>query len=164
MVSFGHTATGTIVGLAVYNLIPSHSVEGLLLATGAGIVSHYIFDLVPHGHWFRHKDYKKKIFNVIILDLLLFFLVFVGIAYHRFGLNIELLYILFGIGGAQLPDILDGFIYIGVIKKKGFFKIENNFHQATHWHGALNKSLIWGKRDIWQVIVLVLALLLVWKG
>lgn len=164
MVSFGHTAIGAVVGLYTYDLISDKPIEGLLIAAAAGIVSHYILDFIPHGHWFRHKDYKKKIFNVIIFDLFLFFLIFAGFAYYRFGLNTEFLYILFGIGGAQLPDVLDGLLYIGVIKKKGFFKIENNFHQALHWHGKLNKSLIWGKRDVWQVIVLVLALFIIWKG
>ena len=149
MVSFGHTATGAVVGLTVYDLIPDRPVEGLILTAGAGIISHYIFDFIPHGHWFHHKDYKKKIFNVIFLDLLLFFLIFAGIGYSRFGLSTQFLYVLSGIGGAQLPDVLDGFIYIGIIKKKGFFKIENNFHQFLHWHGAYGKSLIWGKKDIW---------------
>lgn len=164
MVSFGHTSTGSVVGLLVYNLIPDRPIEGLLLAAVIGVISHYVFDFIPHGHWFAHKDYKKKVFNVIIFDLLLFFLIFAGLAYYRLGLTTPFLYILFGIGGAQLPDVLDGLIYINVVKKKGFFKIENDFHQATHWHGSLSKNLIWGKRDIWQVIILTLSLFIIWNG
>ncbi len=170
MVAFGHTAVGTAVGLATfYTFGHSDPVLGLLAAGTFGIVSHYVCDFIPHGHFFHHNDFKKKIIWAIVFDLFLSVVLFSFLAYLNYGLSVKFWYILFGIGGAQLPDVLDGFYYIGWIPKKGFLKIENDFHQSTHWHaiyknGKLVTGLPIGRRDVWQVTSVVVALLLVaWR-
>jgi hypothetical protein len=162
MVAFGHTALGVMVGASVASFYAGASpIEGLAVASGAAIVSHYLADSIPHGHFFKGNEYKKKILGVIIFDLFLSIILFTGLAYLKFGISLELLYILFGIGASQLPDVLDGLIFIGVIPNKGLFKLEHEFQQGLHWHGQGNKTLLWGRRDIWQVAVVILALLFV---
>ena len=160
MVSFGHTAVGAAVGLYGLSLYSTGNPILGLVATGAiGVASHYAADLIPHGHFIKFKDYKKKVGEAILFDFLLSVLIFSVIAFYKFGFEIEFLYILFGIGGAQLPDILDGLIYTKKIPNKGLIKIENNIHIATHWHGKAEKALMWSKADIWQVLVFISAVI-----
>lgn len=165
MIAFGHTAVGASIGLATYQLIGGTDIAlGLITAGSLGIVSHYITDFIPHGHFFKEKAYKSKVIYVIIFDLLLSVLLFLSTAHFAGGSPEQLLYILFGIGGAQLPDVLDGLIYIDLLPIVGFFKLENNFHRYLHWHGVGKKSLLIGKRDIWQASVVILSLLYLIKS
>jgi hypothetical protein len=162
MIAFGHTALGVMVGVSVANFYSGNSpIEGLAVASGAAIVSHYLADAIPHGHFFKGNEYKKKILGVIIFDVFLSIALFTGLAYFKYGMSIELLYILIGIGASQLPDVLDGLIFMGIIPNKGLFKIEHEFQQGLHWHGQGNKTLLIGKRDIWQAAVVILALLFI---
>lgn len=162
MVSFGHTAMGSAVGIATYYYLGGQNPAlGLFLSGAAGTVSHYFTDFIPHGHFIRPRDFKKKIFQIVIFDLAFSVLLFSGLAYLSFGADLKLLYVLFGIGGAQLPDVLDGLIYSGVLPQKGFFKLENQFHNVLHWHGSGNKALMWGVLDIWQVLAVLLSLWLI---
>lgn len=169
MVAFGHTAVGVGVGLLGYHLLGAQNPAfGLLLTGSAGLVSHYIADFVPHGHFIMHQNYKSQVIYAIVFDLFFSVALFLGIAFWKYHFSPVLLYLLFGIGGAQLPDILDGFLYIGVIKKKGLVKLENDFHQATHWHaifknGKLVTGLPLGWRDLWQVATVIIALLLLYR-
>lgn len=157
--AFGHTGVGTLVGLYGYHAFQGQSpAVGLAATAAAGVVSHYLTDFIPHGHFIKFKDFRKKIgleivFNLFASIALIQFLVFYQ---DRFGL--EFWYVLFGIGGAQLPDVLDGLIYINVLPKKGLLKAENALHTLTHWHGAHEKGLPWGSRDLWQIAVFLLAL------
>src|SRR5258708_3783439 len=163
MVSFGHTAVGTVVGLSTYHYFGDQNPAlGLLAAGSAGVISHYITDLIPHGHFFKFSEYGKKVRYIIIFDLFLSIALFLYLSYLRFGLMVGLFYILFGIGGSQLPDVLDGLIYTKALPKSGFLKLENRFHQSTHWHGTLYKTLPWSIWDIWQVGVAVIALVILY--
>lgn len=162
MVAFGHTALGASAGILAYGFWgQSQPVTGLLAAGGIGILSHYIADFIPHGHFIKMRDFKSKIFLVIIFDLLLSIIAFTAAAYLKNGLDLKLFYILFGIGGSQLPDVADGLIYLGMLPKKGFIKYENNFHRAMHWHGRDEKALVFGLTDMWQFFVAFLAFYLV---
>ncbi len=164
MIAFGHTAVGAIVGVGVYHFLPDQPLTSLVVAGGVGIVSHYLADLVPHGHFGRMKNYRKEVVPIIFFDFLLSVAIFVGLSYWHFGLTLKTFDILFGIGGSQLPDILDGLIYSKRIPNKGFLKIENGFHQWTHWHSKNHLPLLMGWRDIWQVTMVVVALLLIIKN
>lgn len=158
MVAFGHTAIGVIVGVTAYKYIGQvNLVEGLLITGTAGFVSHYIADSIPHGHFIKFKNYSIGIGSIIIFDLLLSIILFLGVGYLKYNFSEKLLYLMFGIGGSQLPDVVNGLIYINIIKAKGLFKIEDNLHSLTHWHGNGPKALplrIW---DIWQVVIVILA-------
>lgn len=159
MVSFGHTAVGVIVGYTAYSYLGQDNlVSGLLITGTVGVVSHYVMDFIPHGHFFRPKDYKKSIAPVIIFDLFLSIILFLGLIYYKQGLSVQFFYAMFGIGGSQLPDVIDGLIYTKRIKAKGLLKVENNFHQSLHWHGQGSRTLLLGMRDIWQVLIILIAL------
>ena len=162
MVSFGHTAVGVIVGATAYNFLGQSALTTGLITTGfVGVLSHYFMDAIPHGHFFMPQGFKKGIIKIIIFDLSLSLVLFLGLVYLKNGLDTKFLYILFGIGGSQLPDVLDGLIYTDIIKARGFLKIENAIHEAIHWHGRGSQTLILGKRDIWQASVIIFALALV---
>ena len=162
MVAFGHTAVGVIVGVTAYQFLGQGDlVSGLIIAGTAGVVSHYIADFIPHGHYVRGNQVKKYLLPIIIFDVFLPIILLLAVFYLRNGFNEKFFYIVFGIGGAQLPDVLDGLIYTNKIKVKGLVKIENNFHQGLHWHGKGSKALLLGFRDLWQVLLIFIALLLI---
>ncbi len=163
MIAFGHTAVGAIVGASTYYYFGDQEpIIGLSVALGAGLASHYIFDLIPHGHFFK-SDYKKNIAPVIIFDLFFSVALFLFTQLYFHGFNIGLLYILFGIGASQAPDILDGLIYIGRIPNKGIIKTENNFHLWTHWHGRGKNVRLLGLSDIWQLVIVLLGLFIIFN-
>ena len=163
MVAFGHTAIGAIIGtIAFQQLQNTDPLSGLLITGTVGVISHYIMDAVPHGHFFTERDYKKRVGRVIIFDLFLSIVIFLGTAFYTSNSNVlYTLYIFFAIGGAQLPDILFGLIHLGFLPKKGLIKIENELHIATHWHGKKDKVLIWSIWDIWQVAIFLIAFVVV---
>lgn len=162
MVASGHTAVGVIVGVAAYQLLGQNDlVEGLVIAGAAGVLSHYLTDAVPHGHFLKPKDLRKYLGLIILFDALLPIILFLGGIYLRSGFGGKLLYVLFGVGGAQLPDVIDGLIFTKIIKARGLVKIENNFHQRLHWHGKDSTTLLLGLRDIWQAFIILTALFLV---
>ena len=143
MVAFGHTAVGTLVGLITYQYLKDTNPAITLITAGtAGVISHYIADFIPHGHFIRHNDFKKRVWEIIIFDLGFSVVLLLAISYFNFGQSLKTFAILFGIAGSQLPDVLDGLIYIKVLKAKGILKLENNFHIAMHWHGKFEKSLV----------------------
>lgn len=165
MVAFGHTSVGTIVGIASYQAFGKGDIALGLIATGfIGLISHYLMDFVPHGHFFTDpKKFEKLILWVILLDLLLPVLIVLATA-HSIGKNAtEILYILFGIGGAQLPDVIFGLKELKLLSENKLLKTEGDFHESTHWHGKREKALLWGWRDIWQIIMLILAFITLFK-
>ncbi len=164
MIAFGHTAIGVGVGLAGYSMFGQGPLaQGLILTGAIGVASHYLADFIPHGHLHKHKDFKSKIVKIIIFDLFLSILIFTSLGLLKFGLSPKFWYLMFGIGGSQLPDVVDGFIYIGVLKARGLLKLEYDFHGLTHWHGDRENALMWGWRDVWQVATILAALFLLWQ-
>lgn len=162
MVAIGHTAVGAFAGVFTYQIFGETGLlPGLLAAGVTGIISHYITDFIPHGHFIKMRDYKTQIIPVIIFDLLLGIIIFLAAAFLKDQIGLRFFYILFGIGGAQLPDVLDGLIYIKALPKQGLVKYENNFHQWLHWHGRGDNCLMFGVRDIWQLSAIVISLYLV---
>lgn len=162
MIATGHTAVGVIVGVTAYQILGQGDLAtGLIITGAAGITAHYISDFIPHGHFVKPNKLKDALIPIIIFDLLLpIFLLFAYI-YSKEGLSEKLLYITFAIGGTQLPDVLDGLIYIRMIKNKGLIKVENDFHQGLHWHGKDAKTLLLGFRDLWQVLMILIAIFLI---
>lgn len=162
MVATGHTAVGVIVGVTAYHFLgDGNLITGLAVAGTAGIALHYLADFIPHGHFFMPKDFKKYIVPVLVLDVILPIALFLGGVYLKNGLTEKFLYVLFSIGGSQIPDVLDGLIYTAKLKRGNLLKTENDFHQELHWHGRGLKTLLLGFRDIWQVLVIFIALFLV---
>lgn len=159
MVAFGHTAVGTLVGVVSYKILGQGDIAlGLIITGFIGWVSHYLTDLIPHGHFFR-EGFEQKIIWVIIFDLLIPVLFILGLAHYFAKSYIEILYLLFGIGGAQLPDVLSGLRNIRVLPKINILNKEYNFHMSTHWHGQEENALLFTIKDIWQVLLFILAVL-----
>lgn len=158
MVSFGHTAVGVIVGVTAYNFLGQTNVaEGLILTGTCAFISHYIMDTLPHGHFINIKNYKIGLLPIIIFDLSFSIILFLTAAYFKNGFGDRFFYIMFGIGGSQLPDVIDGLIYKKILKAKGLLKMEYDLHSLTHWHGDGIKTLPLGMGDIWQALVVTLA-------
>lgn len=157
---------GVIVGAAAYQVLGQGDIAiGLIAAGMMGVVSHYLMDLLPHGHFFREdEDFKKFINLVIIFDLLIPAIFFLGLAHFLGKSPIEILYIVFGIGGAQLPDVMSGLRSIDLLPKAGILNWEYNFHMSTHWHGRGRKALLFNLRDIWQILMFLLAVLVLIKS
>ena len=155
MVAFGHTAVGAIVGIYTYqHLGATDPITGLLVAGTVGVVSHYIADTIPHGHFFPEKEYRQKVGYAIVFDLFLSILVYLS------SNILFTLFVLFGIGGSQLPDVVDGLIYTKRLPNKGLLKLEHSFHLATHWHGTKEKTLLWSIWDTWQIALFFFGLYL----
>ena len=129
MVSFGHTAIGVVIGISAEKyFVQGNLITGLITTGGIGVLSHYIADFIPHGHFAMPKGFKKGILKIIIFDLFLSIALFLGIIYLKTGISSTFLYVLFGIGGSQLPDVLGGLVAIKAIKAKGLLKVENAIH------------------------------------
>lgn len=159
MVASGHTAAGVIIGITAYHFLGQGDlISNLVLSGSAGVVSHYILDFIPHGHFISPKQFKSRIGQIIIFDVLLPVILFLGGIYLISGFSERLFFVLFAVGGALLPDVLDGLIYTKVIKPNRILQIENNFHQILHWHGTGSNTLLLGIRDIWQALMVLTAL------
>lgn len=162
MVAVGHTAVGTIIGVTTYNFLNQGDLASGLIATGIlGVVSHYITDFIPHGHFVKPDKLKKYLTPIIIFDVLLPIFLILEVIFLKEGFSPKFFYIMFGIGGVQLPDVLDGLIYTKLIKPDWLLKVENNFHQSLHWHGTGSKTLLLGIRDLWQMLIIVYTLYLI---
>ena len=86
MIAFGHTAVGAAVGLAGYHYFgQGDPITGLVLTGAAGVISHYVTDVIPHGHFFNVRDYKQKILPLIFYDVLLGVAAFLGTTYLKQG-------------------------------------------------------------------------------
>lgn len=163
MIAFGHTAVGASVGLATFYVMGDANPPLTLVTAGtAGLLSHYMTDLLPHGHFFIiDKNYKRNIVLTILFDFLLGVALFLYLGNIQAGLSLKVLSIFFGIGGAQLPDILDNLIRIKVLPNKGLFRWENKMHYETHWHGKDDDALLLSFWDLWQALIIIYALLFV---
>jgi hypothetical protein len=138
-----HTPLGIIIGQAVTNP---------LLAFLLGIVSHYLFDIIPHGDTNVPKKYLNPIhitlaglIDLVVLAIYVIFLL---------SLNVEILSlnILLAVLGSWLPDILQAFYFKFQGKTLGRLQDFHNF-----FHDLISNKyqfqLIHGL--IFQIIVLV---------
>lgn len=162
MVAFGHSAVGVSIGVLTYEVLKNQNpVIGLVAAGSLGVISHYICDFIPHGHFVKFGELKKKLYSIIFFDLILSITLFLGAEILAQGLSFRLLYILFGMGGALFPDAIDALINIGKLPYKSVLKFEYDLQQTAHWHGAKEKGLPIGIWDIWQLGVVVFSLWLI---
>lgn len=119
-----HAATGIIIGQYVPNP---------LFAFIIGFVSHYIFDIIPHGDSKAPEKYKNPIhiafagiIDLVVLSLFLIFLFFNQVELLRLNILLAVL-------GSMLPDILQAFYF--VYRKKIFKKLQI-FH--NFWHDLIS--------------------------
>jgi len=116
-----HSATGLLIGQYVKNP---------LLAFLAGFISHYVFDIIPHGDTQIPKQYHNLIYLALagIFDLAVmisYLLIFMLFSNHLLSLSQ-----IFAILGCLLPDCLQ-FIYYLYPRQKILKKIQS-FHNFYH--------------------------------
>lgn len=157
MVAIGHTAVGASIGLLTYQYITQDPFIGITIASTTSLASHYFFDLLPHGHFSKYKDFKKYLPLILVFDLFLGILIFSGIALLKFSFSLPTYFIIFAILTSQLPDVLGGFVHAKLFTPKGLLKKEFDFHVNTHWHGKFGESLLISKTDLWQLAVVLIS-------
>lgn len=170
MVAFGHSAVGAIVGasVAVASAPTTAWWAKVLMVIVLGVFSHYLFDLIPHGHYdinFKHLR-KDKNFWIFLADTIGASIILLLVAYATVGFTLGLLLVIVGIGAASAPDIWEASVERGIIPKSGFTKLHKKFHtNFLHWHNQPHSHLSgharpWSITDVWQVTVFIVALLL----
>jgi hypothetical protein len=119
-----HAAVGAYLG---------ENIRNPLLAFLAGLLSHFLLDIIPHGDHeqvaeFKEKKNMKKALNLIMIDAILgiFFLIIYFDQVHDHGHSIK--NSAPGIVGAILPDLLVAFYNL----HKGYFFRLNYFHHKLH--------------------------------
>jgi hypothetical protein len=169
MIAVGHTSVGVLVGLAGSTLLPAEAPLWLLVViTGvAGVASHYVMDLVPHGHYqFDGKTPSRRSVILLSLDLGLPIIIIAIILLAKFGLGPASWLVAAGVAGAQAPDIFDGLLDKGLIPAGRLATKESTIHYRTHWHNPTDPTkatpqggIPLGLADMWQGLVAAIALL-----
>lgn len=171
MIAFGHSSVGAIIGagVAVAAAPTTSPLVKIVVVVVLGIISHYIFDAIPHGHY--NFSYKKMSHNknlwIFLLDTIGAFLALSLVTYLAVGASLSLLLVIVGMLAALLPDIWEAGVDLGIIPKRRIAKVHRHFHfNFIHWHSDKHSSLpnharMWSITDVWQVIVFIVALLLV---
>lgn len=161
MISIGHIAAGYIVGNIVSDAFVNPATSFTFSFLG-GLCSHYVLDFVPHGHFGRKAEFSKFTFNTILIyaDLFGGLFLFTALAYNKFLFSHSFFSVLISIFASILPDLVSLFnkIVFGKNITNKFFKMENDFHSNTHWHGKGSKTLILSARDVWQLTVVLIAI------
>lgn len=161
MIAWGHSATGAIIGAVAYNFFADKPILGLVIAGSAGLVSHYLLDLVPHGHFVPDKRLKENLWKIVLFDFLLSAFIFLFAVLESSGFGLNFLFVFFGIIGAVVPDCFNGIHLFGIIKRVGLFKLERKFHEGTHWFGIGEKLPMLSWIDLWQVATVFICLYLI---
>jgi len=128
--SIGHNIAGASIGLACYSWI-DRPILTFTSAVIAGFVSHYVFDFIPHGHYkdvgTRESDgslieIDKKTLIFVLLDAIPS-LIAINLAVFFMSDSLWTAFIVASaIAAAQLPDVTEFLIDIGLIKKVSFWQ------------------------------------------
>lgn len=142
-----HGAVGVIIG---------QNISNPLLAFLLGLLSHYIFDIIPHGDTKVAKKYKNPIYiglaAIIDFTLLISWFIFI------FSQVQITLVILIALLAAILPDLLQALYYISREKICiSCQKMHVFFHNAISNHFELNFYL----GIIFQLIILMVLSLII---
>lgn len=160
------------MAVGVTNVIPAEPLWIQALAIfSLALASHYLTDLIPHGHY--EYDAKKIISRQALpalLDLVGFAALIMLLAWWQYGWSWQLGLIAVGIAGAQATDIWDWVVVArGWVPLKGHVLTHRRLHQWTHWHDHVDasgkrtgRSLAWW--DLWQVAVAALAIVILAIG
>lgn len=147
-----HGAAGAIIGL--------HS-GNIWLAFLGGLLSHYIFDLIPHGDEKMIADHQnvslkeiKKIAQIGAIDGALM-LSLLGSLYYYGWLPLDWA-VLFGAAGGILPDFLNAFYQL---LKFNWLKFHYDFHLKIH--GILDRFAVSFKTGL--VIQAAVLAVLLWR-
>jgi hypothetical protein len=139
-----HTPLGIIIGQGVASPI---------LAFVVGLISHYLFDLIPHGDTKVPQKYLNSI-HIAFAGLVDLFFVAIYIII-LFFLNVEFLKIsiIFAILGSWFPDILQAFYF--KFQGKILGKLQD-FHNFFHNLISIKYQFKLIHGLIWQFIILII--------
>ncbi|MCX6746410.1 MAG: hypothetical protein NTX00_05400 [Candidatus Parcubacteria bacterium] len=115
-----HGAIGIIIGQRVSNPV---------LAFIFGFISHYLFDIIPHGDTNAPKKWNNLIHLALIalIDISVMILLILGMGLK---VNLHQWSVIFGFLGAVLPDFLQGFYFLS---GKKWFKRHQKVHNFFHF-------------------------------
>lgn len=180
MIASGHNSSAALLAISAIYVNEQTSVLDSFPALLAclfivGIISHYLTDLVPHGHYkepemaLKHymakpKEERRSIPRITLLiglaDLLVSLFIFITIFWVLLGLS-SLIYLGVAFAGTQLPDLIMIANKSGIVSGNKFVQLEESFHGGPiHWHDQKNgRARLWSWTDIWQILVFILAIL-----
>ena len=180
MIASGHNSTAALLAVTAIHINEQTDLLNsypLLLTClfVVGIISHYLTDLIPHGHYkqpemalkhymARPKAERKSIPTITLLiglaDFMLSLIVFIVIFWILLGTS-SLIYLGVAFAGTQLPDLIMIANKSGIGSNNKFVQIEQSFHGGPiHWHDQKNgQARLWSWTDTWQILVFVLAIL-----
>lgn len=145
MIAIGHTSIGAVIGMAVASATPGLPLSArLLIVALTAIISHYICDWIPHGHYHvRWHQMSLKTFVLALIDLGLFSSVLLYLAWLHFGLGATFLIVMLGMTAAMLPDFFEGSVRIGLIPQWRWVRAHHYFHiKKMHWHSKPLSQII----------------------
>jgi uncharacterized protein with PQ loop repeat len=162
MIASSHNAVGFTLGYSIVKNVQD-PILGMILSILGGVITHYLFDAMPHGHFTKVGITKKlsKINIFIFSDLIFSFLLFVVYAILIFGFGNDFIIIFLAMVASQIPDIINSGI---PFLRKGYqnkvFSLDTKIHNMMHWHGLGVDTLLIGWTDIWQLALIMVALLI----
>lgn len=162
MIAVGHASTGVLVGLAAVSVSSALALplSAYLVWTAlAGVGAHYAGDWLPHGHY-RVNFKKQRLLTLLKLSIdgLIPVVLFLGLAYAKWGINHEFWLVLTGIVGTLAPDIWENLLDAGLVQPSAFSQQHRRWHyQRLHWHNdAARFSLPNGGRPlVWSDLYLL---------
>ena len=171
MIAVGHTSVGIILGVATIELMRSSTLPlplEVITVGAAGLASHYLMDLVAHGHYdFNQQGLTRRQKLTFSLDFILPISLVAIYLLTNFGFERISWLVGAGILGAQLPDLLMGLRSKKLLPDWPWLSSESHFHSQTHWHNPTNPANATqegGRKlaisDLWQAGMCVLALAL----
>jgi len=114
-----HGALGILIGRSVKNPI---------LAFGLGFISHYLFDIIPHGDTKAPQKWKNPI-HMALAALIDLTILTVSLIWLGTKINILTPSIALACLGALLPDFLQGFYFLS---NRKLFKKWQKYHDCFH--------------------------------
>lgn len=165
MIILGHASIGTVAGIAIHqSLAPQLPLIAIMaIAFVVGLVSHYLTDAIPHGHYHINLRYPSaaatrtlyiESIGSIVLMLLLVWLN-VGV--------VPLWWVITAcITGAVLPDFVEAMQNYKIIPRTRWLRAHTRFHtKFLHWHNVADRPRPWNITDIWQVATAVVAIMFI---
>ncbi len=140
-----HGAIGVIIGQQVNNPV---------LALIVGLISHYLFDLIPHGDTNAPKKWDNLI-HLAFIALIDIFIMTLMLLWLGFKIDLGNLSVCAGFLGAVIPDFLQGIYFLS---GKKYFILHQKFHNFFHYLIADKYEWNFFTGIILQVIFLIIIL------
>lgn len=167
MVILGHASVGAISGIAVHQAFHQQApfMWVLLIALVIGVLSHYVTDWIPHGHFHINLGYPSTIANAAILvDFIGSVLLMLVLTWLAAGFAMVWSVVAVTVFGAVLPDVVEVLQNHKILPRWRWLKAHTRFHiKYLHWHNANGRPLPWRWIDVWQVAVAAIAVFVIFN-